>query len=156
MKSVKLPAMCLAIAVMIFSCGETTIETTDVDKLNSAISEFYDAVEKGDSERHASMFSENAIMLPNNWTEITGKEAVTAVVTRGEGYVFRLKDIKRLDMAVSDSIAYTINSYYYTYHPEGAEPEWHKTKNVHIWRLQPNGEWKLHADIWNSSEPKEI
>ena len=46
-----------------------------------------------------------------------------------------------------------MNSYFYTYHTEGAEPQWHQTKNVHIWRRDPGGGWKLHVDIWNSDVP---
>jgi ketosteroid isomerase-like protein len=55
-------------------------------------------------------------------------------------------------MHISGDAAYTINDYYYTYHAEGDEPVWRKTKNIHIWRRQADGFWKLHADIWNSSE----
>jgi ketosteroid isomerase-like protein len=56
-------------------------------------------------------------------------------------------------MYVSGDLACTANSYYYTYHASDSEPRWHKTKNVHIWKRDAGGEWKLHVDIWNSDVP---
>jgi ketosteroid isomerase-like protein len=50
-------------------------------------------------------------------------------------------------------MAYTVNSYYYTYHSKDGDAQWHKTKNVHIWKKNEDGEWKLAIDIWNSDIP---
>jgi ketosteroid isomerase-like protein len=43
-----------------------------------------------------------------------------------------------------------VNSYYYTWHAPDDKPQWHKTKNVHIWARDAEGDWKLRVDIWNS------
>jgi ketosteroid isomerase-like protein len=94
-----------------------------------------------------------AIMMPNHWTIYNGKETIAAVIKSGEGSVFKIRDREIVDMDVSGSLAYTVNSYYYTYHAEGADPQWHKTKNVHIWKRDAGGQWKLHVDIWNSDVP---
>ena len=118
--------------------------------LRAAIDAFYAAIEADDVEARIKMFSDNAIMMPNHWTRWEGKEAIAAVIRAGEGSVFRLRDVEIVDMDASGDLAYTVNSYYYTYHPEGSEPQWHKTKNVHIWKRGAAGEWKLHVDIWNS------
>jgi len=66
--------------------------------------------------------------------------------------VFRLKDVEHVKIEISGNIAYTVNTYFYTWHAKGQEADWKKTKNVHIWKLDENNEWKLHVDIWNSSE----
>ena len=121
--------------------------------LEAAIDAFYAAVEAGDAEPRIAMFTEEAIMMPNHWTMYKGKEAIANVIRSGEGSVFKLRDREIVDMDASGSLAYTVNSYYYTYHPEGADPQWHKTKNVHIWKRDTGGQWKLHVDIWNSDVP---
>jgi len=118
--------------------------------LRAAIDAFYAAVEADDAEARIKMFSDNAIMMPDHWTRWEGKEAIAAVIRAGEGSVFRLRDLEIVDMDASGDLAYTVNSYYYTYHPEGSKPQWHRTKNVHIWKRDAAGEWKLHVDIWNS------
>ncbi|HDS01544.1 MAG TPA: hypothetical protein ENO22_04825 [candidate division Zixibacteria bacterium] len=118
-----------------------------------AVYEFYAAIDDGRDSARAEMFTEDALMLPNHWDYTRGKEAITRSITGSQGWVFKLKDLKHLDMGVSADLGYTVNEYYYTWHPEGQEPQWHKTKNIHIWKKQPDGIWKLHADLWNSSEP---
>ena len=98
------------------------------------------------------MFTENAMMMPNNGSIIRGKASVGEVVRSGEGWVFRIRNLTRLELDLSGDIAYTVNEYEYTWHAEGDEPIWHPTKNIHIWRRQSDGSWRLHVDIWNSSE----
>jgi ketosteroid isomerase-like protein len=121
--------------------------------LQTAIDAFYAAIEEGDGEARIAMFTEDAIMMPSHWTRYEGKAAIAAVVRAGEGSVFRIRDRKVLDIDVSGDLAYTVNSYFYTWHSDGAEPQWHKTKNVHIWKRNAEGQWKLHVDIWNSDVP---
>jgi len=120
-------------------------------KLEAARAAFYAAIESGDRQGHFAMFAEDGMMLPDGYGLIRGREALEPVVTGGEGYVFRLKDVETVDWDVSGDIAYFVNQYFYTWHEEGAEPEWHRTKNVHVWKRQADGEWRLHADIWNRS-----
>jgi ketosteroid isomerase-like protein len=115
-----------------------------------AIESFYHCIETDDHEGRIALFDENAIMMPNNGHRILGKEAIAAVVRAGEGWVFRLRERRILDAGFDGGLAYTVNAYDYTYHPEGDEPVWHPTKNVHLWRLGPEGGWKLYLDIWNS------
>jgi len=140
------------VAVIISGCGQNQEKGIPAD-LEAAIDSFYAAVDAGNAEAHIAMFSEEAIMMPNHWTMYNGKETIADVIRSGEGSVFRLRDRKIVDMDVSGSLAYTVNSYYYTYHPEGGDPQWHKTKNVHIWKKDAAGQWKLHVDIWNSDVP---
>lgn len=128
-------------------------EKEDIDRLRETIAAFYDAVDTGNAAKRAEMFTDNAMLLPNHWTAIKGKQAVGEVVKSDNDMVFRIKDLQRLELSVSGDIGYTVNEYYYTYHRKGEEPDWKKTKNVHIWRKQADGTWKLHVDIWNSSSP---
>lgn len=116
----------------------------------AAVDSFYAAVNSGNQQAHADLFTENAFMLSDDWTISRGAELKKSIAER-RGWVFRLKDLQRLEHHVSGDVGYTINEYYYTWHREGQEADWKKTKNVHIWRLQTDGYWKLHMDIWNHS-----
>ncbi len=122
-------------------------------ELRAAIDAFYEAVEAGDAEARIALLGDDAIMMPNHWTPWEGKQAIAEVIRAGAGSVFQLRDRETIDMGVSGDLAYTVNSYYYTYHPADGEPQWHKTKNVHVWKKDAAGHWKLHVDIWNSDVP---
>ncbi|MCW8926736.1 MAG: DUF4440 domain-containing protein [Xanthomonadales bacterium] len=116
----------------------------------AAVDSFYAAVNAGDQVGHAALFSDDAWMLPDGWQISRGETLKTSIRER-TGWVFRLKDVERLEYGISGDLAYTVNQYYYTYHQQDAQPEWHKTKNVHIWKRQQDGSWRLHVDIWNST-----
>ena len=62
-------------------------------------------------------------------------------------------DRELIGFGVSGDLAYTVNSYYYTWHAKQDQPQWHNTKNVHLWKVDSDGNWKLHLDIWNSNVP---
>jgi len=121
--------------------------------LTEAIESFYRAIEAGDAEARIVLLADDVILMPNHWTTVHGKEAVSDSFRMSAGAVFKLRDREVLQMEISGDLAYTVNSYYYTYHSRDEPEQWHKTKNVHVWRRDPSGDWKLAVDIWNSDVP---
>ncbi|MEW6411902.1 MAG: DUF4440 domain-containing protein [Candidatus Zixiibacteriota bacterium] len=138
--------------LIVIGCGRADQQSVPAE-LSAAIDAFYRAIEAGDIEARIAMFDDSAIMMPSHWTMYKGKDAIVEMMRAGEGWVFKIRDRKIVDIDVDGHIAYTVNSYYYTWHAEDAEPQWHKTKNIHIWKKDAFGQWKLHADIWNSDVP---
>lgn len=154
MRLISLAGCLMLIGGLAIWSGCARRESTGVPAdLEAAIDSFYAAVEAGDTEAHINLFADDAIMMPNHWTMSRGKSEIAGIIRAGAGYVFRLRDREVVDIDVRGALAYTVNSYYYTYHAEGAEPQWHKTKNVHVWKRDAAGDWKLHVDIWNSDVP---
>lgn len=121
--------------------------------VKEAINGFYESIEAGDPEARIALLADDVILMPNHWTPVQGKEAVSQSIRGSGSAVFQLKDREIVHIEVSGNLAYTVNSYFYTYHLQGQPAQWHRTKNVHIWRRQPSGEWKLAVDIWNSDVP---
>jgi len=119
--------------------------------LKEAINKFYLAIEEGDIKTRLALFADDAIMMPPGAGIVKGIKNITEIVL-DTIYVFKIKDKEIVSMDISGSIAYTVNSYFYTYHLKGSEPVWHKTKNVHIWKKDIDGNWKLNVDIWNAAE----
>lgn len=119
-------------------------------ELRVAMDAFYAAIEGDDHEARIALFTEEAVMMPDGGPRLEGRAAIAEVIRGGAGSVFRIRDREIVDMDSGPNLAYTVNSYSYTYHAQGSEPSWQKTKNVHIWKKDPTGAWKLHVDIWNS------
>lgn len=147
----------MLVTLWITACTQMTDAKIERERLQKAIDTFYAAIANGDEDTRFALYADSIYMLPNFGSYIQGKTRLEKVwrASRHPGekkYVFRIKNLNRLETHISGDAAYTINDYYYTYHAEGDEPVWKKTKNIHIWRKQPDNSWKLHADIWNSSE----
>ena len=140
---------CIAFAALAMLAGCNTEQHGEREFL-AAVDSFYEAVNAGDQAAHAALFTNDAWMLSDDW-HISRGEALKTSIRDRTGWVFRLKDIERLEYGTSGKLGYTVNQYYYTYHPEGEPAEWHKTKNVHIWKRQADGAWRLHVDIWNAT-----
>jgi len=139
-----LPACALA------GCEQYRSDVRSAERLEAAITAFYQTVETDDIEGRLAFFSDDAIMMPDGGGLISGYEGIAAVQRSGEGYQFRIGELERLETVIDGGLAYTANRYVYSWHAIGEEPEWHPTRNVHIWRIQGDGTWKLHLDLWQN------
>lgn len=146
----KIISILLPLVVVTMHC---TSETDNTDAVMKSITAFYASIELGDTEARIDLLAEDVILMPNHWTILRGKDEVSESFRKASNAVFKLKDRKMLKFEVSGDVAYTVNSYYYTWHEKGGEAQWHLTKNVHIWRRNKQGEWQLAVDIWNSDVP---
>ena len=137
--------------ICLLACQINTEKANDMQNLMQTIDEFYAAIEAGDFDKRMEMFADSAIVMPNGGNIIRGKQVIKERWEPYKDYIFRIKDLQRLEVRISGDFAHTVNSYFYTSHLEGEEPVWHKTKNIHIWQRQVDDSWKLYLDIWNSS-----
>ena len=147
----RIAGLCLGLALAL-GCTPMNEEASGLAELEQAIEVFYASIESGDNDSRAEMFTDGAMMMPDNGAIIHGKGDIGEVVRSGGGWVFRIRNLERAELDLSGDIAYTVNEYEYTWHQAGDEPTWHPTKNIHIWRRQTDGSWKLHVDIWNGTE----
>ena len=125
----------------------------DKGDLLKSIDAFYAAIEANDARARIQLLSDDVILMSNHWTMVRGKDAVSEMIQAGAAAVFKIRDREVVHIDISGDLAYTVNSYYYTYHDSGQSDQWHRTKNVHIWRRDDIGLWKLSVDIWNSDVP---
>ena len=139
------------ICIFLVACQQQLAKTDDMKNLMQAIDTFYAAVEAGDFDARIAMFADSAMVIPNGGSIIHGKDTIKELWSPYQKYIFRIKDLERMEVKISGEYAHTVNSYYYTWHLPGEEAIWHKTNNIHIWQRQPDGKWKLYLDIWNSA-----
>ena len=146
----------LAVSLIMTACQNRG--DRDRIRLLETIDTFYKAIEYGDSQTRVALFTDNAIVLPDQGRLIRMDDEVRERwIAYDNEWIFRIKDLERVELSIHDDAAYTINEYYYTFHQKGSDPVWHRTKNMHIWKEQQDGSWKLHADIWNGSpEPAQV
>ena len=146
-----LAASCLAVTAI----AENETNQPLPAELQAAVDAYYASIEKGDAKARIKLLDSGMIMMPNHWTMIRGKDKVSEGIRHATEWTFRIRNRKVVDAAASGDVAYTVNAYEYTYRPKDDPPQWHATKNVHIWRRTEGDGWKMRADIWNSDVPLE-
>ena len=145
--------LCLPLALV--CCA--TPEAMDVAQVRKSIEEagvrFAQAFNRGDATSVAAMYTDDATILPPNGEMIQGREGFQGFFTGAiEG---GMKDftLTTVDVGWSGDTAYEIGKYTLKIQPEGQEGTTDAGKYVLVWKRQPDGAWKIHADIWNSSMP---
>ena len=105
---------------------------------------------KGDASKTASVYAENAVLLPPGGNMIHGKKAIEefwgGVMASG------VKEAKLTTVELSGSGDYIqeMGTGVLKSHPEGGEPSEQNAKYIVVWKNTPDG-WKYKWDIWNSS-----
>lgn len=136
---------------------EEPVPVMDVFMVREAIEEtnakLMEAMRLGDTAAAASLYTEDARLLPPQSEMIQGREGIetywAGVVQMG------LKDVilTVVDVIAMGEMACEIGKYDLTIQPEGQETIKDSGKYVVVWKQESDGNWKLHVDIWNTSLP---
>lgn len=147
------PRPLLWIPLLFLACAPPPSEPLDAfpAELEEAVAAFYAAVDAGDADGVIALFHDNALVLPDGGPPRLGKEAVSESWRAGAGGGFRLRDISVLQAGRSGDLAFRVNQYSWSMAGEGDGRDWFPTKNVHIWKRQADGSWKLLVDLWNEN-----
>jgi uncharacterized protein (TIGR02246 family) len=139
----------------LLSCAKP--EEWNVAAVRKAIEEggakWTEAFNRGDAAGVATLYTDDATLLPPNNEMLHGKQKIQEFWSGG--IQMGLKDVAFaiVDVGGSGDTAYEIGKYSLTIQPEGQAAMTDSGKYVVVWKRQADGTWKLHVDIWNSSMP---
>jgi len=108
-----------------------------------------------DLERVLSSYAEDAIKCDPNSPMLTGKESIRkswseAMATPGFAVSWQAS---KAEASRSGDLAYTVGTYQLTVNDPKGKPLTDRGKYVTVWKKQPDGNWKVVADIYNSDLP---
>jgi len=114
--------------------------------IEAAIRRYVDASNQGDATALASLYAEDAMLLPPDHEPIRGREAIGAFWRQGtdEGL-----EVTNLAVEVDGNLGYLVGRYHL---PATDEEPADSGKYVMCLKRQRDGSWKLTADIWNRSD----
>ena len=129
----------------------------DLAQVRQAIEEanvkFGEAVRMGDAAGLASLYTEDARILPPNSEMIQGREGIEAYWDGG--FQMGIKDIvlTTVDVMGMGDMVCEIGKAVVSIQPEGMDAIEDMAKYLVVWKKDMDGTWKLHVDIWNTSLP---
>ena len=118
-----------------------------IDKVNKR---FMKGFVKGDASITASVYAEDAVLLPPGGDNIHGKNAIEefwgGVMASGA----KEAKLNTVELSGSGDYIQEMGAGALIIQPEGGEPVEQKVKYVVVWKSTPDG-WKYIWDIWNSA-----
>ncbi|MGB6340532.1 MAG: SgcJ/EcaC family oxidoreductase [Candidatus Aminicenantaceae bacterium] len=114
---------------------------------------FGEAARSGDAAVLASLYTEDARILPPNSEMIQGREGIEAFW--GGGFQMGIKDIVLTTVEVlgMGDMVCEIGNAQVSIQSEGMDAIEDMAKYLVVWKKGVDGTWKLHVDIWNTSLP---
>jgi uncharacterized protein (TIGR02246 family) len=137
----------LAASTLFLGCGERPLPADAAARkaIQAAIRRYVDASNQGDATTLASLYAEDAMLLPPDHEPIKGRAAIGAFWEQGtdEGL-----EVTNLDLEVDGNLGYLVGRYHL---PATQDEPADSGKYVMCLKRQRDGSWKLTADIWNRS-----
>jgi uncharacterized protein (TIGR02246 family) len=109
-------------------------------------------VHKGDALAMASLFTEDAIMLPPNSEMIRGRKAIQKYTEFQVKVGLKDANFTTVEASRSGDTIYEMGNLNAKVSPKGKKSFEEKLQYVCIWKHTASG-WKAHWTIWNSREP---
>jgi uncharacterized protein (TIGR02246 family) len=143
---VSLPACLLFVSRLSGGAGApSTNDSASRRAVESAIRRYVEASNRGDVATLASLYAEDAMLLPPDHEPIQGRQAIRAFWQQGtdEGL-----EVTNMAFEVNGDLGYLVGQYHL---PATDEEPADSGKYVMCLKRERDGSWKVTADIWNQS-----
>ena len=142
-----------ACVLVLSACGPAPRPgTADVESLREAVAAYHEAASAKDSETVVSMYDEQALMVPPAGALVDGLQEVRGyrfgfIETPGVSLDFRTTE---LHVSESGDLGWSVAIGDITIEREDGGMDRDVVRDVHVWRRQADGTWKVALDVWNS------
>jgi uncharacterized protein (TIGR02246 family) len=144
--AVQAPAFAVGLAVLA-GCGRASNPGDGGSRraIEAAVQRYVDASNQGDADALASLYADDAVLLPPDHEPVRGRAAIGDFWRQGtdEGL-----EVTTLTVEVDGDLGYLVGRYHL---PATDEEPADSGKYVMCLKRQRDGAWKLTADIWNRS-----
>jgi len=128
------------------------LSTDEIAAIEDVQQRFVAGLLARDFDALVGLYTEDAVFMPPNQPAVRGRAALKTWMAAFPQVTACTLNTERIDGRAD--LAYVRGSFEMTLRPEGApEAVTSRGKFVEIRRRQPNGEWLLEADIFNSDHP---
>jgi uncharacterized protein (TIGR02246 family) len=117
--------------------------------IDSVLEHYAKAYQDNDPDAIAKLYAEEAVLMPPGHGLLEGRDSVRAFWGRGMEPGFRMTTMR---VEVSGGTAYVVGRYYV---PPDDDDDAETGKYLIALRKEPDGNWRITADIWNDDESDE-
>jgi ketosteroid isomerase-like protein len=139
-------------SLVLFGCATTTVSNDADMQIRAAIPRFMEAFNRSDWNAVAGFYTDDAVVLAPNTEIARGPAAIRQTFSGMEAMRPNLS-FSPDRIVQSGDMAYEYGTYRMQITPSGAATITDRGKYLTVWRRMPNGEWKIAADMFNTSMP---
>ncbi|MFQ5776727.1 MAG: YybH family protein [Terriglobia bacterium] len=149
------PALVILLVLAISGCAPQMDVEAEEAAIRETANEWMNAANAKDVERLVDLYADDASLFPPNAPLVTGKEAIGTAwseLIESPGFATSLQTTK-VEISRAGDLAYSVGTYEDTRNDPEGNPVTDRGKWVVALKKQPDGAWKIVADIWNLDLP---
>jgi ketosteroid isomerase-like protein len=124
------------------------MSTTVRDSINETNAAFVSGINSGDFASAANVYTADARIFPPGFPPVDGKEAIGGFWQAAAAQL-GVKEVQLTTVEFEEYGDMAIEEGRFVLAGEAGTLD--QGKYIVIWKRQPDGDWKWHRDIWNSS-----
>ena len=147
--------MAALLVLAVSGCAPQADAEAERAAVRTALGEAWDAVITRDVDKFVSICADEDIMFPPNAPIVRGKQEVREYMSQffaSPGYSIS-RQPPQIEVSGAGDLAYTWDTFELTVNDAEGNPVTQNAKHVVVWKKEPQGTWKIVADIWNSDLP---
>lgn len=130
------------------------MNSRDAASIRSLLAEYNQICAAGDAAAYASLFTEDAVLMPPNTPDVAGRSAVETWAEALFGTMKVQVDTEDAEIEFADGWAFVRGGYSATFTPKSGGAPVEDTGNwFDIVRRQPDGSWQFARTMWASNRP---
>lgn len=144
-------ALC-TLTVLATHAQESVSVEADLAAIEDFNRRYVQAINDGDIDTLAALTTDDHIMLTPNRPPLAGKAALVEAMTRAFGQTEIDETWTPVETVIDGDLAYQRGTYVVRARAKGGNDETRVTTGsfLRIYRRQPNGEWRMTRDVFNT------
>lgn len=153
-KQIIMLSVVVALCLSVLSCQAPSNEA-DIEAVRGVQNEYIRALNNDDVDAWVETMGDDAVYLPPNNPQLTGKEAIRSFMVTSFFEPFNVQcSISVQEVQILGDFAFTNGFFSLSLTPkDGGEVIEDKGKFIDIFKRQPDGSWKYYRVIFNSDMP---
>ena len=146
------PASPAIASLLVAACGASPPDTAaDLTALRAADSAYTAGIRTLDVPAIVGLYASDAVVFPPGEVARTGVDAIREFATTFAS-ASALKMTAELQSAyASGDLGYTVNLVNVSFNDAQGKTISERLRDVHVWRKDATGQWKLAVDTWNAA-----
>ncbi len=143
------------LVLAVSGCAPQVDVEADRAAIREADRQYAEAAAAKDIDRLVSFFADDGQLLPPDQTAVAGREGrrnFASEITAIPGFAVSWQTTQA-EVSRAGDLGYTLATLELTMNDADGNPVTRRGKDVHVWKKQPDGSWKVVIDIWNFDGP---